>query len=141
VNKPGAPTGKKYAAPASMKGTVPMLPRYSSNVTPPKLKPLGISSRAINKALEAVKRVLPQYFPLLTKLEIKCYHFYTGDGWKVQEIAEYMEISIDSVQNALRRAKNKGMWWPKGLGRRKSWDDLKEKYGEEWLAKITREKF
>ena len=104
-------------------------------------KKLGISSRAINKALEAVKRVLPQYFPLLTKLEIKCYHFYTGDGWKVQEIAEYMEISIDSVQNALRRAKNKGMWWPKGLGRRKSWDDLKEKYGEEWLAKITREKF
>jgi hypothetical protein len=30
-NSPGTPTGKKYALLASVKSTVPTLPRYSSN--------------------------------------------------------------------------------------------------------------
>jgi predicted signal transduction protein with EAL and GGDEF domain len=35
-NNPGTPTGKKYALLASVKSTVPTLPRYSSNRMPPR---------------------------------------------------------------------------------------------------------
>ncbi len=105
-------------------------------------KKLGISSQAINDALAKVRKTLPQYFPILTALEIKCYHFFVDEGWPVNEIAAYVDISGDSVQNALRRAKGKGMWWPKGQGRILSYDQFgDDETGQNWIDNHIKEQF
>ena len=69
---------------------------------------LGISRSTISHALARVKKALPQYFPILTKLEAKCYHYYMIEGWSVSDIAEYMDKSQNMIYEALHRAKNKG---------------------------------
>jgi len=73
-------------------------------------KQMDISQRAISYLLTAVKKVLPQYFPILTKLEIQVYHYYMDEGWSTEEIAEYMGMSQRTVQLALQRARDKGMF-------------------------------
>ena len=69
---------------------------------------MGITQVAIHKLLITVEKVLPQYFPILTKLEVKCYHYYMIEGWEVSEIAKYIEKSPDAVHKALQGAKAKG---------------------------------
>lgn len=72
---------------------------------------MGITQTAVHKLLIAVEKVLPQYFPILTKLEAKCYHYYMVEGWEVSEIAEYTEKSPDAIYKALQGAKAKGKFF------------------------------
>lgn len=68
---------------------------------------LGISQKIISIALKRIKKVAPQLFPILTKLEAKAYHYFMDEGWGVTEIAEYLNSSEDKISNAIRRAKDK----------------------------------
>lgn len=72
-------------------------------------KRMSISQQAINKLLAAVEKVLPQYFPILTKQEAERYHLYMNEGWSVDEIAEHFGLTPRSVYYALQRARDKGM--------------------------------
>ena len=78
---------------------------------------MGISRRAICKLLTAVEKVLPNYFPLLTKYEAKIYHYYMVEGWSTAEIAEYVEKSQRTIQLTLQRARDKGMFFTEAKGR------------------------
>ena len=85
-------------------------------------KRMGISQRAICYLLTAVEKVLPQYFPIITKLEAQIYHYYMVEGWEVDEIAEYTESSPDTIYKTLQRAKTKGMFFTSAKGRILSYD-------------------
>ena len=74
---------------------------------------MGITQAAVHKLLVAVEKVLPDYFPILTKLEAKCYHYYMIEGWEVSEIAEHIEKSLDAIYKALQGAKAKGKFFRK----------------------------
>ena len=86
-------------------------------------KQMGISQQAISKLLAIVEKILPQYFPIITKLEAKIYHYYMVEGWPVKEIAEYMEKSQRTVQLTLQRARDKGMFFSDAKGRMLSYDE------------------
>ena len=94
-------------------------------------KQMGISRRAICYLLAAVKKVLPQYFPIITKLEAQIYHYYMIEGWEVDEIAEYIDSSPDTIYKTLQRAKAKGMFFTGAKGRIQSYDALRERYGND----------
>lgn len=78
---------------------------------------LGISQSAISDALARIKKIMPQMFPILTKLEAERYHLYCVEGWNVDEIAERFGITPDSVYKALQRAKDKGACFTEPKGR------------------------
>ena len=104
-------------------------------------KEMGISCRAICFLLARVEKVLPQYFPILTKQEAKIYHYYIDEGWEVEEIAKNIHLTENAVYKTLHRLKNKGMFFSKAVGRILSYDRLKEKYGEDWLDNNVKHKF
>ena len=56
-------------------------------------------------------------FPILTKLEAKCYHLFTTEGWDIEDIAEHFGLTPNSVYKTLRRAKDKGMFFSDTTGR------------------------
>jgi len=96
-------------------------------------KKMSISRRAICYLLVAVEKVLPDYFPIITKLEAQTYHCYMIEGWSVEEIARYMEKSQRTVQLTLQRARDKGMYFTKAKGRILSYEpsmdaDVKHKF-------------
>lgn len=96
-------------------------------------KQMGISRRAVCYLLVAVEKVLPQYFPILTKLEAKCYHYYMIEGWNVSDIVEYMDKSQNMIYEALQRARDKGMYFTEAKGRVLSYGesmdvDVKQKF-------------
>ena len=74
---------------------------------------MGISRRAVCKLLAYVEKALPQYFPILTKLEAQVYHYYMVEGWEVDEIAEHVEKSPDAIYKVLQGAKAKGKFFRK----------------------------
>ena len=78
---------------------------------------MGISQQAISRLLAAVEKILPQYFPIITKHEAKIYHYYIIEGWKVSEIAEYTELTPNAIYKTLRRARSKGMFFTKAKDR------------------------
>jgi len=80
-------------------------------------KKLGISQAAISDALARIEEVVPQMFPLLTKLEAERYHLFCVEGWSVEEIAEHFGLTPDSIYKALKRAKNKGACFTEPKGR------------------------
>ncbi len=104
---------------------------------------LNISPQAVNDALKVVKKALPQYFPILTTLEMKCYRYFVDLGWRITNIAEHMKISFSSVQNALKRAKGKGMWWPKGISRMLSYSQFEagDRTCQDWIDAHVKERF
>lgn len=83
---------------------------------------MGISPRALGKLLARVKKILPQYFPILTKHEAKIYHYYMVEGWEIDEIAEYTKLSPNAIYKALQRARDKGMYFTETKGRVLSYD-------------------
>jgi predicted DNA-binding protein (UPF0251 family) len=85
-------------------------------------KRMNISQSALSDLLTKVREILPQYFPLLTKLEVKCYHYFAIEGQSVDEIAKYMDKSQDTIYKALQRVKIKGAWSPKSKGRALQYD-------------------
>ena len=80
-------------------------------------KRMNISQSALSNLLAKVKKVLPDYFPILTKIEMERCHLYCVEGQSVEEIAERFGVTPDSVYKALQRAKDKGMCFTKPKGR------------------------
>ena len=78
---------------------------------------LNISQSAISNTLKRIKKIMPQMFPILSKLEAKCYHLFTAEGWPVDEIAEHLDQSINAIYKTLQRAKDKGMYFNDTKGR------------------------
>lgn len=94
---------------------------------------MGISQSALNGLLARVEKVLPQYFPILTKLEAQIYHFYMNEGQPVDEIAEHFELTPNSIYKALQRARDKGVFFAETKGRILSYepsmdDSVKERF-------------
>lgn len=85
-------------------------------------KKMGISQSALSKLLTAVKKVLPQYFPILTKLEAECYHHYVIEGWPVADIMEGMDKPRHTIYDALQRVRDKGLYFPETRGKMLSYD-------------------
>ena len=86
-------------------------------------KRLGVVQSVIAKSLERVKKVFPQYFPIFTKFEMKCYHYYMVDGWSVADIVEYLEKTENAVYKALQRIRSKGAYFAGPTGRVLSYDE------------------
>ncbi len=78
---------------------------------------LGVSQSVISNTLKRIEEIMPQFFPILTRLEAERYHLYVVEGWSVEDIAEHFEVTSDSVYKALQRAKNKGMYFTDAKGR------------------------
>lgn len=78
---------------------------------------LGISQSTVSDALARIKKVMPQYFPALTKLEAERYHLYCVEGWSVDDIAEHFGLTSDSIYKALKRARAKGACFTEPKGR------------------------
>lgn len=72
---------------------------------------LGISQSVISDALKRIEEVMPQMFPILTRLEAERYHLFMIEGWNVEDIAEHFGATSDSIYKALKRAKDKGMYF------------------------------
>jgi DNA-directed RNA polymerase specialized sigma24 family protein len=72
---------------------------------------LCVSPSAITRVLARIEEIMPDYFPILTKLEAKTYHHYMIEGWDVSEIAEYLNQSENAVYKTLQRARDKGMFF------------------------------
>lgn len=83
---------------------------------------LGITQSAISDALARIEKVMPQMFPILTKLEAERYHLYAVEGWSVDEIAEYFGLTPGSVYKALKRARDKGACFSEPKGRALQYD-------------------
>lgn len=60
---------------------------------------------------------MPQFFPILTRLEAKCYHLFMTEGWPVDEIADHLGQETNAVYKTLQRAKDKGMFFNEVKGR------------------------
>lgn len=84
---------------------------------------MGISQQAISRLLAAVEKVMPQYFPILTKAEAKRYHLYMVEGWSVEDIAEHFGLTPSSIHKALQRAKDKGVYFTEAKGRVLAYDE------------------
>jgi len=96
-------------------------------------KKLGISPSTISTTLTACKKIMPQMFPILTKLEAKYYRLYTIEGWSVKEIADRLNKSQTTIYEGFQRIKDKGISCLKTKGRLLSYDssmdaDVKQKF-------------
>lgn len=80
-------------------------------------KKLDISQSVISDALKRVEEAFPHFFPILTKLEAKCYHLYMTEGWGIDELAEHFGLTLNSIYKTLQRAKDKGMFFSDAKGR------------------------
>ncbi len=97
---------------------------------------MGISQRAVCYLLTAVEKVLPQYFPIITKLEAQIYHYYMVEGWEVDEISEYTKSLPDTIYKTLQRAKVKGMFFTGAKGRILSYDTSMDDENEGMDAQV-----
>lgn len=96
-------------------------------------KRLDVTRPVITRALAQIEKVAPQLFPILTKLEAKCYHYYMIEGWSVSGIAQYLGQSENAIYKTLQRARDKGMFFTEAKGRVLSYDesmdaDVKQKF-------------
>lgn len=80
-------------------------------------KQLGVSQSVISNALKHIEKILPQFFPILTKLEAQIYHHYMMEGWSVDEIANCLSQETNAVYKTLQRVKDKGMFFTETKGR------------------------
>ena len=82
-------------------------------------KQMGISQSALSGLLARLRKNprFQAYFPLLTKLEAKCYHLYCIEGWPVNEIAECTGQSKSAIYKTLKRTRDKGMCFNEPKGR------------------------
>lgn len=80
-------------------------------------KRMNVSQSTLSDLLAKVKKILPNYFPILTKLEAQCYHYYVIEGWDIEEIAEHFGLTPNSVYKTLKRTRDKGMCFSEPKGR------------------------
>ena len=78
---------------------------------------LSISQSAVSNALKRIEKVMPQMFPILTKIEAERYHLFMVEGWSVEDIAEHFGVTPDSIYKALKRAKDKGIYFTEAKNR------------------------
>lgn len=93
-------------------------------------KIMGVSRRAINFLLLRVEKVLPQYFPIISKQEAKIYHYYMIEGWEVKEIAEHTGLTQNAIIKTFQRLRDKGMYFAESVGRILSYDKFIEDGGD-----------
>jgi len=85
---------------------------------------LHISQSAVSDVLKQVEKIMPEFFPILTKLEAQIYHLYGTEGWNIEEIAEHFGLTPNSVYKTLKRTKDKGMCFNKPKGRVLQYDPI-----------------
>ncbi len=73
---------------------------------------MDVDQTTVSRLLAKVEKVLPQFFPILSKQEVKCYHHLTVDGWTPVNIANQLEISVMAVYLTFQRCKAKGLSFP-----------------------------
>lgn len=73
---------------------------------------MGVSQPVVSALLDKVEKVLPEFFPILSKQEAMCHHHLTVDGWSPSDIAAHLEISLNAVYLTLKRCKDKGLPFP-----------------------------
>lgn len=73
---------------------------------------MGISQPALSELLAAVKKVMPEWFPILTPLEAECHHYYIVRGYSIRSIAIAMDKPESAIYDALQRARAKGQFFP-----------------------------
>lgn len=73
---------------------------------------MSISQPALSELLTAVKKVMPEWFPILTPLEAICYNHYIAEGLSAAFIAIRTGKSQSAVYDALKRARAKGKFFP-----------------------------
>ena len=100
-------------------------------------KRMGINQSVLSRLLARVKKILPQYFPIITKLEAQIYHYYMVEGWEVDEITEYTESSPDTIYKTLQRARGKGMFFTSAKGRILSYDASTDDENEGMDAQVV----
>jgi len=86
-------------------------------------KKLNIPQQVVSDVLKCIEKILPQMFPILTKIEAERYHLYMIEGWSVDEIAEHFNLPPRSIYYALHRARDKGMYFTEAKGRVLSYDE------------------
>lgn len=88
-------------------------------------KRMGISRSALNGLLTRLEKNprFRAYFPILTKAEAERYHLYMTEGWSVDEIAEHFGLTPNSIYKALRRARDKGMFFTEAKSRILSYNE------------------
>jgi len=96
-------------------------------------KKLDVPQQVISDVLKRIEKIMPQMFPILTKIEAERYHLYAVEGWSVDEIAEHLNLPTRSIYYALQRARDKGMYFTEAKGRVLSYDssmdaDIKHKF-------------
>ena len=89
---------------------------------------LNVSQSVISSALKRIKKIMPQMFPILSKLEARTYHLFMAEGWPVNEIAEHLDQSINAIYKTLQRAKDKGMYFTDTKSRILSYDPNMDAY-------------
>ena len=94
---------------------------------------MGITYQSVSKLLAQVEKVMPQFFPILSKQEAKCYHYLTVGGLSPRDIAQTLEISVKAVYLTLDRCRAKGLTFPGPRGCVLSY--------EEWMDSIVKHKF
>ena len=84
---------------------------------------MGVSQAVVSKLLAKVKKVLPDFFPILSKQEAMCHHHLTVDGWSPNDIATHLEISLNAVYLTFKRCKDKGLPFPGPHGKVLRYDE------------------
>ena len=73
---------------------------------------MGVSQAVVSELLTKAEKILPDFFPILSKQEAMCHHHLTVDGWSPNDIATRLEISLNAVYLTFRRCKDKGLSFP-----------------------------
>lgn len=89
---------------------------------------LGIIPSAVSRTLKRIRKILPQYFPILSPLEYKVYNLHMNEGWDVPDIADYLDKTDTAIRGTLNRARKKDAQWTKARGRIQSYDALQKAY-------------
>ena len=100
-------------------------------------KIMGIAQKNVHQLLERVKKVLPQYFPIIMKQEAEIYCYYM-EGWSWDMIAEHLGLTKRAVYFTLGRARRKGMHFANPKGRVLSLDQFKISNSDSWDEKVKR---
>jgi len=94
---------------------------------------MGTTYQAVSKLLAQCEKVMPQFFPILSKQEVRCHHCLTVEGLSPKDIAQTLGISIKAVYLTLDRCAEKGLSFPGPRGNILSY--------KEWMDDIVKEKF
>jgi len=68
---------------------------------------MGISVNTVEDHLWEMRKIAPQLFPILTKMQAKVWHLFFNEGMSHKMIADTLDISISASKCLLGRAKAK----------------------------------